>query len=156
MNLISAQQDKIEMTLKQMGANIKSIHGILSYVKIMVGDTEITYVYNINTKNQFFLQRVTPYPLGAGIFNNQNEVLAYIKKDIESFTNAYNSSVFNKFTELAYRTHRTTHELEEVFLAYNVPMDRMIRIEALLDKVKEELDDICQNCEAIQIQKNED
>lgn len=153
MNIVSSQQDKMEMQLKQMGAEVQTIHGILSYVKIMIGTVEVFYAYNLNAKDKFFLQRITPYPLGAGVFSTQKQVLNYIKHDIEQFKNANNSKVFHKFIEVNYRTHRTSHELEDLFLNYNVPAEKMREIEGYLDHISNVIDELKQTSPQITLKE---
>lgn len=153
MNIVSSQQDQIEMVLKQMGAQVTSIHGLLCYVKIEIGGNTVSYVYNINAKDQYFLQRIMPYPLGAGVFSTQKEVLAYIKQDIKQFKNAVKSSVFQKYVDVNYKTHITSHELENVFFNYNVPLEKMDTINQLLDQIQVVMKDIKETCPKIELKK---
>lgn len=136
MNVTSTQQDKMEMVLKQMGAKVESIHGILGYVKIEIGGVEVSYVYNVNNKNLFYLQRVLPYPLGAGTFSTQNEVVDYIRKDIKLFQAASESPTYHMYVDVNYRTHRLSHDLEELFLNYDIPVDEMELLDKEISEIK--------------------
>ena len=76
-NTYSTKGDSIEILLRQIGAtSITRVKGYIYFIKFKIDDIEITYTYNINHKNQYFLQRIEPYPLGKGIFNNDTELEA--------------------------------------------------------------------------------
>lgn len=142
MNFISAEQDNIDMMLTQMGAKVKSIHGLVCYVSFKFNDTEILYVYNINAKNQYYLQKVLPYPVGAGEFSSPAEVVDYIKKDIHYYKTALKSSIFNDFVDINLKLHKTIHKMEEVFMNYNVPHEKMNEIEGKLNHIDQILNEI--------------
>jgi len=150
MNLQSSAQDRRVMLLKQMGAKVTTIQGMVCYVKFNIEDTEIAYVFNINTKNQYFLQRVSPYPLGAGIFMTEEHVFIHIQKDIEQFKNACKSKTFQKYVEVNYNTHRAIHNLEDVFMHYNVPIESLHEIEKHLDEISQIVEKVKTECPKIE------
>ena len=152
MNYVSAEQDNMDMMLTQMGAKVKSIHGLLCFVRFTVHDTELFYTYNINAKNQYYLQRVLPYPVGAGVFTNPSEIVDYIEKDVKSFKNAAKSSSFDSYIDIHKKLHATVHQLENDFINYNVPHDKMRAIDEALDKINMILKDIQQTSEKIVIE----
>jgi uncharacterized protein YdcH (DUF465 family) len=117
------------MLLTQMGAKVTSIHGVLFYVKFIIGEVEIFYVFNVNAKNQYYLQRVLPYPVGAGAFESPDLVIDYIREDIEKFKNASQSSRFSDFITVSSKLHKIVHGFEELFLDHNVLPDQMEAIE---------------------------
>lgn len=128
MNIISAEQDNIDMLLTQMGASVKSIHGLVCFVRFNINDTEIFYVYNINAKDQYYLQKVLPYPVGAGVFTKPSEIIEYIKKDINYYRKASKSSIFNDFISVNLELHHAIHKMEETFMNYNIPHEKMNEI----------------------------
>lgn len=142
MNIVSGGQDKMAMLLKQLGASVQTIHGSVCFVKFMIEDTEVSYVYNINAKEQFFLQRISPYPLGAGVFVSEEHVVAHIQMDIEKFRNASKSKTFQKYVEINNRTHKAIHNIEETFMNYNVPIDALHKIEAHLNDISTILENV--------------
>ena len=135
MNYVSAEQDNMDMMLTQMGAQVKSIHGLMCFVRFTIHDTQLFYVYNVNAKNQYYLQRVLPYPIGAGVFTNPSEIVEFIGKDIKSFKNAAKSSTFDSFIDIHKKIHATVHEFENDFMSFNVPHDKMQQIDEELDKI---------------------
>jgi len=85
MNINNAQGDSIETLLRQMGASdVTKIRGLLYFMTFKISDdVEISYSYNINTKNKYFLQRIKPYPIPQGVFSDEYEIVSFIKKDLE-------------------------------------------------------------------------
>lgn len=137
MNITSAAGETIEISLRQLGANkVECVQGKLYYVKFKIDESiTVSYCYNINSKNQYFLQRISPYPLPEGLFSTQEQIINFIKKDIQKFRNAKNSSNFKLFVELANTIHKTQHEMENLFLHYNVD-------ESSMNELKRELEEM--------------
>lgn len=156
MNIQSSAQDRRVMLLKQMGAKVTTIQGMVCYVKFNIEGTEIAYVYNINAKDQYFLQRVSPYPLGAGVFMTEEHVFIHIQRDIEQFINASKSRTFQKYVEVNYNTHRAIHDLEEVFMNYNVPLESLHNIEKHLTEIATIVDDVRKTCPKIAVTDSDD
>lgn len=150
MNIQSSAQDRRVMLLKQMGAKVTTIQGMVCYVKFDIEGTEIAYVYNINAKDQYFLQRVAPYPLGAGVFMTEEHVFIHIQKDIEQFINASKSKAFQKYVEVNYNTHRAIHDLEDAFMHYNVPIESLHAIEKHLDEISNIVEEVRKNSPKIE------
>ena len=146
MDIVSAEQTSLDMALTQIGAKVTSIHGLLCFVRYYIDDTELYYVYNINAKNQYYLQRVLPYPVGAGVFAKPDDIVEYIKNDIKQFENASNSSNFEEFIETTQRTHQTVHAIEEVFMNYNVSPEKMQEIDTELSHITNILENIKNKC----------
>lgn len=145
MNFLSAEQDNIDLLLTQMGANVKSIHGLVGYVRFYINDVEIFYVYNINAKEQYYLQKVLPYPVGAGVFTKPAEIVSYIKKDISYYKTASKSSIFKDFVGTNLELHKTIHKMEETFLNYNVPHENMEEIGSKIQQINAILDQVQEN-----------
>ena len=143
MNILSAEQDQLDMQLTQMGAKVQSLHGLLCYIRFTIEDMELFYVYNINMKNQFFLQRIKPYPVSAGTFTNPQDIVEYIRDDVKQFRNAYNSKVFSEFVSVNAELQRLVQDVEDVFLGYNVPIEKMheisnmiLSVDSILEAIK--------------------
>ena len=143
MNQTLAQGEAIETRLRLMGATeVQRVQGILYYVTFTFEDgEEVSYVYNINAKRQYFLQRIKPYPLPEGVFSDEGQVVEFIKRDMKKFTNARNSSNFPQFLELTNTMNLMTKDMESFFLNYNVDKKYIM-------KLVEDLQDIRKTIEA--------
>jgi hypothetical protein len=115
MNILSAEQNRTVMLLHQLGAKVKTVHGIICYVRFEVAGSEVLYVYNINAKDQYFLQRLRPYPLGAGVFSSQREIINFIVEDLAQLQNASKSSIYENFIDVNNRLHKMIHMMESSF-----------------------------------------
>lgn len=121
MNTSSVAGDTIEARLRFLGASdIQKVQGLLYFVSFKDGDTEVSYSYNINTKNKFFLQRIKPYPIPEGIFSDEEQVVEFIKRDLKKFRNAEHSHNFPQFVEVTNMVNEISKEIETFFLNYNV------------------------------------
>lgn len=140
MNLNNVAGDAIEILLRQLGASdIKKVSGLLYFIKFRLDDNiEISYTYNINTKNQYFLQRIKPYPLPQGAFENEYEIVTFIKKDLEKFTTAREISNYDLFTDVTTMANSITNNMESLFLNNKVNDTDFISL-------KKELQDVIDN-----------
>lgn len=120
MKQIMVKQTMYEMQLKQMGAKIVSYHSLHCVVKFNINGFDIYYAYNINSKNQFFLQRRKPYRMSMGNFDEISDVVETISLDLERIKNALGSGKFDKFVEVNTRLLHAAKQLEELFLDYIV------------------------------------
>ena len=142
MNINNAQGDSIEILLRQMGASdVTKIRGLLYFMTFKLSDdVEISYSYNINTKNKYFLQRIKPYPIPQGVFSDEYEIVSFIKKDLQKFSTAMNSSNFNLFLDIARKVNNITSMAEHLFLNYNVNVNQLLRINTELDDILKEIE----------------
>ncbi|MGL4913233.1 MAG: hypothetical protein ACRC3Y_12475 [Romboutsia sp.] len=142
MNINSAQGDAIETLLRQMGASdIVKVRGFLYFMKFKLNDKiEISYSYNINTQNKYFLQRIKPYPIPQGVFCDEYEIVSFIKKDLLKFNNAMNSSNFNLFIDVTKKVNSITSKMEDLFLNNNVDKEELIILNNELDIILNEID----------------
>ncbi len=132
-----AHGDAIETRLRHIGAtSIKKINSILYFIEFDIDDNlKVSYTYNINAQNKYFLQRIKPYPIPEGIFDKESQVVAFIEKDIKKFINAKNSHNFNLFLNVTNEISTISVDIENLFLNYNI--DKMD-----LTNLKKELDTI--------------
>lgn len=138
MNQTLAQGDTIETRLRLLGATeVQRVQGILYYVTFVFEDgNEVSYVYNINVKGQYFLQRIKPYPLPEGIFSDEGQVVEFIKRDFKKFKNAKNSNNFPQFLQLTNEMNLLAHDMEAFFLNYNVDNKYIIKLVEELENMR--------------------
>ncbi len=128
MDNVSANQEEIDMKLTQMGAEVTSLYGIISFIRFHFDQIELFYVYNVNSKNQYYLQMVKPYPVGAGVFSNLQEMVQYIDEDIQQFQNASNSHAFQAFVTTNQDLYQVIQKFKDVYMSRNVPKEKIQRI----------------------------
>jgi hypothetical protein len=135
--LNNAYGDTIEARLRYIGAtDIRKVHGILYFIEFNIDDNlKVSYSYNINAKNKYYLQRIKPYPIPEGVFEKECEIVSFIEKDIKKFMNAKKSKNFDLFLKITNELNTICLDIEKLFLNYNI--DKMD-----LDILKTELDDI--------------
>ncbi|HBF0594641.1 TPA: hypothetical protein KNN84_002607 [Clostridioides difficile] len=142
MNINTVQGDSIEVLLRQLGATrISKVSSTLYFIKFDLGDGwEISYTYNINAKDQYFLQRIEPYPIGRGLFNDEYEIVSFISKDLKKFLNAKNSSNFKTFVEVTRKVNSIIDNVEELFLNYNVDGNDLKTLNKELNDILNDID----------------
>lgn len=137
----STKGDSIEILLRQIGATkITRVRGFLYFIKFKIDDLDITYTYNINHKNQYFLQRIEPYPLGKGVFDNEIEIVSFINQDLNKFKKAKKLKNFNKFLDLNNTITSLTTDIENLFLNYNICDIEINELEKTLKSFSDEID----------------
>lgn len=147
MNLNNVTGDAIETLLRQLGASdIKKVRGILYFIKFRLDENvEISYTYNINAKDQYFLQRIKPYPLPQGAFEDEYEIVAFIKKDLLKFNSAKNSSNYKLFTEVTNMANSIATNMESLFLNNNVNNNEFLGLHKELEDVLNKIENIRNN-----------
>lgn len=148
---LSVSGDYINMLLRQMGATeIKHFDSKMNIVNFDLGDgLQISYVYNITRKGKYFLQRMRPYSLVEGFYATEEEIINFIQKDIKRFKNAQKSSNFNRFLLISHLGHHVSSHIEELFLNYNVPEEKLKKIEKQLEDSLYDMLDLFHKCEKI-------
>lgn len=146
MKLAEANGNMIETRLRLLGATkIEKVSGVLYFVKFELDDhLEVSYAYNINAKDKYFLQRVKPYPIPEGLFSDEEQVVAFIQRDLQKFKNAQHSRNFKSFVELGRTMNQVSKDMESLFLNYNVEkvdIDRLIKEFKLIQKTIQESKD---------------
>lgn len=130
---VNSETNQHTMKLVQMGADVKVISSKLVYVSFMLeNDFEVSYVYNVNKKNKYFLERIKPYPLVVNEFDSQEDLVSIIKIDLDQFKNAVNSHNVLSFIKIARSLNHTVKSFEDLFLFYNVS-------EASINKIHDEI-----------------
>lgn len=138
---IDVKETMQEMMLRQMGAEVTCFLGKQCFVKFNIEGYEITYTYNINLKNKYFLQRIKPYPMSAGVFETLKDVVEMIKIDKEQFENVIRSGKFDKFLEINKKILETARNLEDLFLYYKVDEDVFDDIFDQIEIIKNKISD---------------
>lgn len=134
--------DIVNAGLRQLGvSSIESIrNGILYIAKFELNDgIKLAYVFNITKKQRYFLQRVLPYPMSYGYFKSPEDIVRFIREDLEKFQNAQNSHNFKQFLDISETFHEASLAWEKLFLERNVSKEAMDELErsvaALLDTI---------------------
>lgn len=132
-----AHGDTIEARLRYIGAtSIKKINGILYFIEFKIDDDlKISYSYNINSQNKYFLQRISPYPIPEGVFEKENEVVSFIEKDLKKFINAKKSNNFDLFLSITNNLNSFLVNMENLFLNYNVDKPDLEKLHTELDNI---------------------
>ncbi|MBS4534871.1 hypothetical protein GOQ29_04485 [Clostridium sp. D2Q-14] len=151
-----AEATKHDTVFSQLGADVHVINSLLCYITFDIEGTEISYVYNINKKDKYFLQRIEPYPEPAGTFNSEDELIDTIKIDIEQFKNAKNSNVFNDFVKINKCLSETIRNFEDLYLYYNVPHETIDNIKDKLDSIQQIIKNTKTSCKKIYEKKDPD
>ncbi|HRX07588.1 MAG TPA: hypothetical protein P5559_00310 [Candidatus Limiplasma sp.] len=139
---VAAQQDHVAMLLKQLGADVRQINGLVCFVRFWVGKEELLYVYNLNADNRYYLQRAKPYPMSAGVFPTTDAIAEYIGNDLRAFQNAMRSGHYAEFVELNRRIVALAQGFEQAFLRYNVAGDCFAEAKTSVMKLEHVLSDM--------------
>ncbi len=108
------------MKLIQMGAHVTVVASQMVYVSFDISeDIKVSYVYNINKNNEYFLERIRPYPLPVRVFESADDICSIIKIDIEQFKNAAKSHNIHEFIKKNQDFHNIILMFEDLFLYYN-------------------------------------
>ncbi len=153
---IDSQASQHEMKLIQMGAKVEQINSKMCYIEFNIDDIEVSYVYNINKNNKYFLERIKPYPLPIKDFEKEEDVVKLIYIDIEQFKNASKSKNIDEFIHINTELNKTIKQFEDLFLYYNVPH---IETEIITEKINEIHDEIIktkENSERVFFDKDPD
>ncbi len=141
--MIDAEVRFNSMKLRQMGGIVEEIKSKMCYVKFDVEGMRVSYVYNVNKRGNYFLERVKPYPAPIREYDEEDQIVDVIKTDLEQFKNASKSHNFNGFIEINKKMSETLKKFEDLFLYYNVPEEenrliynKLLEIEAEIEKTK--------------------
>lgn len=128
------------MKLRQMGAQVTTINSKMCYVHFDVSGFQLEYVYNVNAKGNYFLERIKPYPLPLREVDREDAVVDIIDVDLEQFKNAIKSHNINEFIDISRRMSETLAKFEDLYLYYNVPTEETDIILQKLTEINNEID----------------
>ena len=145
------------MKLVQMGANVTVVSSQMVYVSFdITEDVKVSYVYNINKKNKYFLERIRPYPLPVRVFDSAEDICNIIKIDIEQFKNAANSHNIYEFIQKSRDFHNIILMFEDLFLYYNVNPDIFKKLQDDIDDIYTTISDALKSSERVYFGKDPD
>ena len=156
MKYINAEFSQHEMRLIQLGAKVEQVSSKLCYIKFNINNIMIEYVYNINSKNQYFLERIKPYPLPIKSFSQESDIVDIIKVDIKQFKNAVKSKNIESFVEINNELNSIIKKFEDLFLYYNVPSETIFRIKQRIDGLQQDIAESKETAERIFFDKEPD
>lgn len=153
---VMAEAMELEMKLVQMGGKVTQINGKLCFVQFKIGGIDIEYAYNLNSKGQFFLERIKPYPLPLRPFADESKVVEIIDIDLEQFRQAAGSSHMPQFIQLGRQLHETAKRFEDLFLYYNVPDQTIAALLDILHQANEVIDECKDSSDRLYFKKDPD
>lgn len=130
--------DMITMMAKQMGAvSVKSNPAHINIYRFQIAEN-LTLVYKVDLRRgkSIYLHRVSPYPMMLGKFYGESDLIAYLHRDLLKFRNAYRSSKFGHYLDLAVDLTDLNSQIEELFLNRNVPESGMEALSKEFKKMK--------------------
>jgi hypothetical protein len=139
MNYLNVEASQHEMKLIQMGAKVEQINSKMCYVKFMIDGIPVEYVYNLNKKNKYFLERIKPYPLPVRSYENVEDLVNVIEVDIKQFRNAVKSKNIESFVNINKGLIDIIKKFEDLFLYYNVPVSEVGLITSKINEIQEEI-----------------
>ncbi|MEA3284744.1 MAG: hypothetical protein U9Q00_07215 [Synergistota bacterium] len=146
---LKAELSTQEMRLKQMGAKIEVINSFLCYIRFEVEGVKVKYVYNLNRKGQFFLERVTPYPQPAGTFDSEKCVVESIRNDIAQIKQLARSSHFKELIDMNSDLRFLARRLDSICLYYDVKPEDIATIKGSLEHLHGVFDAIRDHSERV-------
>lgn len=133
-SLVNSEVSQNTIKLQQMGAKVNVINSTLCYVNFDISGFILQYVYNVNHKGNYFLERTRPYPLAMQELDSEKGIVDLIKTDVEKFKNALKCHHIDSFINIARRINHTFENFEETFLNYNIPAEK---VESIFEKIRE-------------------
>ncbi len=117
---ILTEASEHEMKLVQMGAKVQQINSKMCFVTFHINNFDIEYVYNINNKDEYFIERIKPYPLALKVTKTEKELIKVIEIDLAQFKNASQSHNMQSFIEIGNNLNLVIKKFEDLFLYYNI------------------------------------
>ena len=124
----SAEISQHTIKLQQLGGKVQVINSTLCYVNFDLDGLELQYVYNVNHKGNYFLERIKPYPLALQEVDDEKGIVKIIKGDVDKFKNALNSNHSQSFVSMAQQISKAFSKFEDTFLNYNIPKEKVEKI----------------------------
>lgn len=148
-NYTKVKNSMLTFLLEQMGAKIHRITGIVCYVEFTIDSVNIKYMYHLDKKNKYFLERISPYNVSIGQFEKEEDVINTIKRDISKFENAKNSNKFNKFITTGKDFVSIVKSFEDLYLHYNVSKYDLADIQKNIENLKQKLDEVSTKADVV-------
>jgi hypothetical protein len=148
-SIVNAQVSQHTLKLQQLGAKVNVINSTLCYVNFDISGFVVQYVYNVNHKGNYFLERTRPYPLAIQEFDSEKDVVALIKMDVDKFKNALKCHHIDKFITIARQINSTFISFEDAFLNYNIPAEKIDKIYKKIQALDLEIEIIKENASTL-------
>ncbi|MCH4886162.1 hypothetical protein EZV73_01215 [Acidaminobacter sp. JC074] len=154
--IIKANELHQTMKLRQMGADVEVVNSKLCYVKFNINGIDLSYVYNINKKNEYFLERIKPYPLPLKAYKCEEDVVDIIAIDIEQFKNVCSSKNVDDFIDFLKQMKLAVNKFEDLILYYNVSREDISEFQDILSNLNKKIDQSKEESERLYFKKNPD
>ena len=151
---INFEANKHLIELTQMGAEVNQINSKMCYVKFTVGEMKLSYVYNINKKGNYFLERILPYPLPIREFRDEKDVIQIIKIDLKQYKNALESRPLDRFIEVNLSMSQVMRKFEDLFLYYDIDEEQCIDILEKINSISKDILDLKDKSKRIFFEKD--
>lgn len=148
-SIVNAEVSQHTMKLQQLGAKVNVINSTLCYVNFDISGFVLQYVYNINYKGNYFVERTKPYPLALQEIGTEKDVVELIRRDVDKFRNALKCHHIDEFVTMAREINHTFKNFEETFLNYNIPGERVQKIFKKIQALDLEIEIIQENAKAL-------
>jgi len=143
--------------LKKLGAKVLDIQGIMFYVKFILNDNvKLSYIYHLNPDNTYFLERIKPYSMAIGDYDNEEDIVDTIRVDLEQFKNAMNSKNFVNFIEIDNKISKLVRIFEDLYLYYNIETEDLDTLKDGVYNVLEIIKDIKSHSDRVYYKKDPD
>lgn len=152
----NAEVTQHSMKLEQLGAKVRVVDSKLCYVDFDLSGLKLQYVYNVNKKGNYFLERIKPYPLALKEFELEQDIVEIIAIDVEQFKNALKSHNISKFIDIARKLNFTLKKFEDLFLYYNISSDEVDKAFDQLREFDENIEMMKKDAERLYFKKNPD
>lgn len=153
---VNVEVDQQTIRLQQMGGKVKVINSKLCYVDFDISGFKLQYVYNVNKKGNYFLERIKPYPLALKEFETEQDIVDIIGIDVDQFKNAIKSHNASTFIDIARQFNLTLKKFEDLFLYYNISAENISEALNKLNSLNSEMDKMKEESERIYFKKEPD
>lgn len=154
--LINAEALEHSMKLQQMGGKVNMINSKLCYVDFDISGFKLQYVYNINKKGNYFVERIKPYPLALKEFESENDVIDIISIDLEQFKNAIKSHHSSEFVDTGRKLVDVLKKFEDLYLYYNISSENISGLMEKLTELENHIKDVKDGSERLYFKKDPD
>ncbi|MGN1381222.1 MAG: hypothetical protein ACI4W2_00250, partial [Eubacterium sp.] len=120
---------------------IKNAPAYVNKVKFKLDEeTNATYIYEIKENEVIYLNRVRPYALYLGEYQNEQDLVAAIKEDLEMMKEAHVSPHFRQYISIVQKMQGLGGQVEKLFMNVATPEGSMDHLEKILDVLAEEIE----------------